>query len=1094
MARRADERQRLIAALNAARGNITRAAARLGVHRNTLRYQLAKHDLIQREAMPQTPDEADGAEDGSPSPTASGGRSIRWEQRLVAVLGATLAAPIAGSAIDLASVMTDLVELATSFGARIEQLATSELVAVFGIDAMEDAARRAVLAAQAMLQSLLKLDDSQHGRFAVHVGSYLVARAGPVIGLDARARREAADIVSGLLQQAPSDEVVVDAAAARLLEDRFSLEPLSSGAMTPARIVGREQSRFASGGRPLSPLVDRASHLQRLDEVARTIPRGQGQILAVVGQPGIGKSRLVFELTHSLPVARWLVLESGGVPYGKGTSYLPIIGLIRRYFRITDGDTQREIRERVTGKVLTLDRALEPTLPALLALLDVPVDDARWQRLDPTRRRERTLEAVRRLLLREAKDRPLLVIVEDLHWIDSETQAFLDDFVERVSHVRVLLLVSHRPEYRHAWAGRTGYTERRLEPLTPEGAGELLEALLGRDSSLDRLKIRLAEVTERNPFFIEESVRTLIESRALQGDAGDFRLVQSIDTIRVPPTVRTLLADRIDRLPDDDRRLLETAAVVGQDVPLALVRTLTDDDDQTLGERLRRLESSEFLFETGAAPDVAYAFKHTLTHEVAYDGVAADRRRALHARIVAALEALHRDRLGEQIERLAHHAVRAELPDKAVHYLRQAGLKAAARSALTEARAWFEQALSMLGQHGEPRAALQHGVDIRLELRPVLNVLGEARDNLGLLKEAERLAEQLDDDERRGRVCAMLTGHRALTGDLDRALETGRRALEIAAARGDLALHLPASNHVAQAHYYRGDYGRAVELAIANLEAMPAAWAYEHLGQSAPPSVGDRFWIVQGLAQLGRFAEASVYDAQAIEHMGATSHAFAIAQVQLAGTTMHMLRGDWARARSVLEPGLVVVRAGNVANHLGRMLATSSWILAELGEVSLASERVREGEDVIERLFAQGLVGHLAWSFPLLGRACLRLGRLDDARRLAERMLSSAGNYRGFAAQTWHLLGDVTAQADATDSHKTAGEHYREALALAERRGLRPLIAHCHLGLGQLHRRAGRSRDAAQHLALAADMYREMTMTFWLERAEEARGDARPGR
>ena len=332
MARRADERQRLIAALNAARGNITRAAARLGgsTARDTLRYQLG-----QARPDPAGGDAPDAGRGGrsrgwlAVADSIGRTRSIRWEQRLVAVLGATLAAPIAGSAIDLASVMTDLVELATSFGARIEQLATSELVAVFGIDAMEDAARRAVLAAQAMLQSLLKLDDSQHGRFAVHVGSYLVARAGPVIGLDARARREAADIVSGLLQQAPSDEVVVDAAAARLLEDRFSLEPLSSGAMTPARIVGREQSRFASGGRPLSPLVDRASHLQRLDEVARTIPRGQGQILAVVGQPGIGKSRLVFELTHSLPVARWLVLESGGVPYGKGTSYLPIIGLIR---------------------------------------------------------------------------------------------------------------------------------------------------------------------------------------------------------------------------------------------------------------------------------------------------------------------------------------------------------------------------------------------------------------------------------------------------------------------------------------------------------------------------------------------------------------------------------------------------------------------------------------------------------------------------------------------------------------------------------------------------------------------------------------------
>jgi transcriptional regulator with AAA-type ATPase domain/tetratricopeptide (TPR) repeat protein len=1082
-AHRAEERQRLVDALNAARGNITRAAARLGVHRNTLRYHLAKHDLIPRDVAPEVPTEPVDAVNGPPAATSAGGKWIRWEHRLVAVLGATLAASVAANAIDLAPVMTDLIELATSFGARIEQLATSELVAVFGIDSMEDAARRAVLAAQAMLQSLLRLDDTPHVRFAVHVGSYLVARAGPVIGLDAHARREATDIVNGLLQQARSDEIVVDAAAARLLDHRFAMEPVGGGSMVPARIVGRERSRFDLGGRPLSPLVDRAADLERLDELARAILGGHGQILGVVGQPGVGKSRLVFELTHSVGVAHWLVLEGGAVPYGTATSYLPIIGLLRSYFHITDQDTQRDIRERVTGKLLTLDRTLEPALPAIFALLDVPVDDPRWQRLDPARRRERTLDAVRRVLLREAKDRPLLVIIEDLHWVDTETQAFLDDFVERVPAAPVLLLVTYRPEYRHAWAARTSYTELRIEPLAPAATGELLDALLGRDASLDRLKLLLGEATERNPLFIEESVRTLIESQALLGAAGDFRLVQPIDAIRVPATVQALLAARIDRLADDDKRLLETAAVIGQDVPLALLRRLTGDDEPTLGERLRRLESGEFLFETGAAPDIQYAFKHTLTHEVAYDSVAVDRRRALHVRIVGALEALHRDRLGEQIEWLAHHAVRAELPDKAVHYLRQAALKAAARSALTEARTWFEQALSMLELRAESQISLGDGFDIRLELRPVLNLLGEARENLERLREAELLAERLDDDERRSRVWAVLAGHLALTGDLESALTTGRRAIQIAVSRSDLRLRLPATSTVAQAHYYRGDYARAVDLAIENLATSPAEWSHEHFGQSAAVSVGDRFWIVQGLAYLGRFVEAAEYDARAHEHMGTTSHAFAIGQVHLAGATLHLVKGEWANARSLLERGLTVVRAGSVANHLGRMLASSAWVLAELEETDEAVDRLREGEALIQRLAAKGLIGHLAWSFPLLGRACLRLGRVDAARRLAERTIESAQGYHGFVAQAWHLLGDVARQSDALRPHKTAAEHYRTALALAEPRGMRPLVAHCHLGLGQLYHRVDRSQDAQTHVAEAARMYREMGMTFWLERA-----------
>jgi len=1083
MALRAEERQRLVAALNAARGNITRAAARLGVHRNTLRYHLAKHDLISRGTSSDVPVDQDEAV-APPSTPAPGVRSIRWEQRLVAVLGATLAASVVANTLDLAAVMTDLIDLATSFGARVEQFATSELVAVFGIDSMEDAARRAVLAAQAMLQSLLRLDDSPHARFAVHVGSYLVARAGPVIGLEARARREATEIVTGLLQQARPDEVVVDAAAARLLEHRFTMEPAGSGQVTPARVVGRERSRFDLGGRPLSPLVDRASDLLRLEEVTGAILGGHGQVLGVMGQPGVGKSRLVFELTHSPRVSRWLVLEGGAVPYGKATSYLPIIGLLRSYFRISDQDTPRDVRERVTGKLLTLDRTLEPTLPALLALLDVPVDDPRWQRLDPARRRERTLDAVRRVLLREARDRPVLVVIEDLHWVDTETQAFLDDFVEHVPAARVLLLVSYRPEYRHAWAARTSYSELRVEPLAREAAGELLDALLGRDASLDRLKVLLSEATERNPFFIEESVRTLIESRALLGDAGDFRLVQPIETIRVPSTVQAILADRIDRLHDDDRRLLETAAVIGQDVPLALLRRLTEGGDQALGERLRRLESGEFLFETVAAPDVEYAFKHTLTHEVAYERVPADRRRALHARIVAALESLHGDRLGEQIERLAHHAVRAELPDKAVHYSRQAGLKAAARSALPEARGWFERALEALARLPESQSVLKETIDIRLQLRQVLSRGGHLRQTLEFLRETEALAERLNDDRRRGRIAASLANVQALFGDLDEAQANGTRALALAQSLGDVELRVVAAIYLEQTLYYRGDYQHAVTIAAEHVAPLPTDWTCEYFGHDVPGAIAvyGRVWLAMCLAQLGRFAEAAAYEAEAIRIAEPTDEAYNIGFAHFAAATLHPLAGDWEKAHALLERGLTVLRSGNIKLGPGNALAASAWVLAQLGKTDLALDRLRETERMFERDRKAKLAGNLGWAYHALGRASVLLGRLDDATRMGEHALESSPRHPGFVAYAQHLFGDLANHPDRSDPERSEA-HYRAALALAGPRGMRPLVAHCHLGLGQLYRRTGRRQDAETHVALATTMYREMAMTFWLERA-----------
>ena len=281
-----------------------------------------------------------------------------------------------------------------------------------------------------------------------------------------------------------------------------------------------------------------------------------------------------------------------------------------------------------------LDRALEATLPALLALLDVSGDDPQWQALDPPQRRQRTLDAVKRLLLREAQVQPLLVVFEDLHWIDSETQALLDSLVESLPPARLLLLVNYRPEYEHRWGSKTSYTQLRLDPLPPESAFELLHGLLGEDGTIEPLTPILIERTEGNPFFLEESVRALVETKALVGERGAYRLAKVLTDIQVPPTVQAILAARIDRLSPEDKRLLQSAAVIGKDVPFALLAAIAEEREEELRRGLAHLQAAEFLYEVSLFPDLEYTFKHALTHEVAYGSVLHERRRALHARIV----------------------------------------------------------------------------------------------------------------------------------------------------------------------------------------------------------------------------------------------------------------------------------------------------------------------------------------------------------------------------------------------------------------------------------------------------------------------------
>jgi predicted ATPase len=490
--------------------------------------------------------------------------------------------------------------------------------------------------------------------------------------------------------------------------------------------AGQARTRLqAAALRGLTRFVGRDAEVEHLRRALGQADAGRGQVVAIVGEAGVGKSRLTHEFTHSHRIQDWLILEASSVSYGKATSYLPLINLLKGYFKIGDRDDHREMRAKVLGRVLALDRALEPLLPPLLALLDVPAEDPAWENLDPPQRRQRTLDAVKRLLLRESQAQPLLVVFEDLHWIDGETQALLDSLVESLGSARLLLLVNYRPEYEHRWGSKTAYSQLRLDTLPAESAAELLAALLGPDPGVAPLTQML--VKRGNPFFLEETVRTLVETGALAGERGAYRLTRPVEALQVPATVQTILAARIDRLSPEDKHLLQVASVVGKDVPFMLLQAIAELPDEALRGGLDRLQAAEFLYETGLYPDLEYSFKHALTHEVAYGALLSDKRRILNARIVTAIETLHRERLGEYTERLAHHALRGDLREKAAHYLRQAGLKAFEQWALSEARRQLERALGVLEALPEGQATLEQAFDLRLELRPVLNQLGENR-------------------------------------------------------------------------------------------------------------------------------------------------------------------------------------------------------------------------------------------------------------------------------------------------------------------------------------------------------------------------------
>ena len=362
--------------------------------------------------------------------------------------------------------------------------------------------------------------------------------------------------------------------------------------------------------------------------------------------------------------------------------------------------------------------------------------------------------------------------MENLHWIDTETQACLDSLVESLPTAHLLLLVTYRPEYQHAWGHKTYYTQLRLDPLPHEHIQALLDALLGDAGSLAPLKQRVLVRTQGNPFFVEESVQSLIETGGVVGEAGAYRLGTPSQTLQVPATVQAVLAARIDRLPAEARHLLQTAAVIGTEVPLPLLQAVAELDEERLHRGLAQLQAAEFLYETWRLPERAYTFKHALTQEVAYGSLV--RRRALHARIVEALEALAGDRLDDQVERLAQHALRGEVWDKACTAGRR-GTKP--RRARPTARQGTSSRRSVPPASAETRDTLAQAIDLRLALRSALRLLGDFGRVLAYLREAESLAA-LDDQHRLGQVSVFLAVH--FMGAHDRAIAAGQRALALA--------------------------------------------------------------------------------------------------------------------------------------------------------------------------------------------------------------------------------------------------------------------------------------------------------------------------
>jgi class 3 adenylate cyclase/tetratricopeptide (TPR) repeat protein len=1053
--------------------------------------------------------------DSRPSPS-----SFEGERKQVTVLFADLKGSmelLAGRDPEearrvLDPVLERMIAAVRHYGGTVNQVMGDGIMALFGAPvAQEDHAVRACFAALRMRDAITELSvENERGglpavalRIGLNSGEVVVRAIGSDVDFDYTAVGQTTHLAARMEQMATPGTIMATAGTVTLAAAHVEVIARGPAAVKGldapvevfeiARAGARRVRRLAAAARGLGRLVGREPDLARVRAAWERARGGKGRVVAIVGDAGLGKSRLVDELLRGVAEGAAVVLASDRASYDQLASWGAVTDLLREAFGALHGDDAAVVSGAIRERLVALGPSLEDAYPALAGLLEVlPADDP-FLALEPAVRRQRMREAVSRFLLATSRATPLIVVVENLQWVDSESRAFLDELVQAVARERLLLVVTHRAEPDPGWRRHPHVDVLRLEPLTEAHADELLGALLGDDEGVKHVRRLLVERSEGNPFFLEESVRALVETGALLGEPGAYRLARPLDSVALPATVQALLASRIDRLAPGDKQLLQTAAVIGPEVPLAVLRTVVDVAEDELSGGLARLAAAGFIQAVRLHPHIEYGFVQALTHEVAYRSLLAARRRGLHARIAEALEASGAAAGSEDVERLAHHAFHGELWERAVRHSTAAGTRAATRAANAEAVAFLEQALAALGRLPESAETRREAIDLRIALRPPLLQLGRLDDVLARSEEAEHLAEALGDSERLARVYTYLINYHFLRGDPERALTYGERCRAIARERDDGQLAVVAERYLGQIHHVLGQYARAREVLSATSERLASKLAPP--GGHTLPVVSDTGAAAPASAPPGASETASGETAATTSAASAPSGPVAAVASDRAPAPDGQAAADArpspgapgdaepAAAPSVTEPVVVAAmpapsggaRASAGAHSAVDFVSCSGWLaftLTELGEFEAArewTERAHAAAEASGQPYAQAIAG----TFQGLTR--LRHGEAAHAADLLARALALC-HQRGLTV--WQpipssLLGVTLARLGQKEE---ALPFLRAGVHLTERLGVRAYLALWmqHLGEGLLARGDGvAARETATRALELARAHRE---------------------
>jgi class 3 adenylate cyclase/DNA-binding winged helix-turn-helix (wHTH) protein/tetratricopeptide (TPR) repeat protein len=989
-------------------------------------------------------------------------------------------------------------EVVCHFDGHIAQYQGDRLVVYFGYpQAHEDDARRAVYTGLDLVERMAELNRRRTRaggvQLAVRVGIHTGIVVVGAMGQDERAPLALGDtstIAAQVQDLAAPDTIVIGPTTLRLVEGYFDYrvlgayileEPAEPLALYQILQEDTSQSRFeVTVAKGLTPLVGREQEIQFLRERWAQVKDGWGQVVLLSGEAGIGKSRLVQALKEHLTGEAHTRIACRASSYYQQSAFYPVVEHVQRLLQFRKDDTPEEKLRKLEAVLGPYGFALEEVVPLFAVLLSLPLADRYAPlALTPERQKQKTLEALLTWLLRETERQPVCFIVEDLHWVDPSTLEWLSLLIDQIPTTSMLMLLTFRPDFQPPWAVRSHLTHLTLGRLSPRQTAGMIGQVVGGKPLPAEVMQQVVATTDGVPLFVEELTKMVVELGLVKEREGRYELAGPLFPLTIPTTLHDSLMARLDRL-GTAKQVAQLGSVVGREFAYEVLQAVAPVEEAILQQGLEQLVDAELLYQRGLPPQARYRFKHALIQEAAYQSLLRSTRRQYHQQIAQVLEDWFPETRETQPELLAHHYAEAGLSEQAILYWRRAGQRAIERSAHREAVVCFEQALAALKHLPKSHNMIEQAIDLRFDLRHSLMQIGELDQVFKHLRDADTLSRELGDQYRLGWVSDYMSNYFRNVGKYDEAIEAGERALTIAQQIGDFALQVAANFHLGASYQVLGDYHRGIDILRRTAISLEGDLSYERLGLPVPPSIFSREWLVFCLAELGEFAEGFRVGEEAFRIAEVANRAMDLAYTYRGIAFLYLRKGEVDKAIAMTKRGLEFCQ-------LVDLPVISPWFITFLSYAYALAGRIAEALPLLEQAAS---IESAVPSFRVLNFACLSevsllAGRMDEAIQLAERALelSRDRKERGHEAWALRLLGEIASRYNPPEV-EPAETSYRQALALAEELGMRPLMAHCHLGLGALYHQMTWLEQARSELSTAVEMYRAMEIALWLTPAQ----------